>query len=378
MDDNDKKLLALGVVILGLIASIPPGNIPSQSMIPGGAIISPGMSVSQSNPSAIAFQSITFAAGSMLPTILTFEEGPSTLTKLYSGLPLWLWAIIGGIILVNIILKFVNIEFKNIEGDETRQVGVNLIYMIVPLLSFLWLANMLTGGVAPYAVFYLFLIIIPIALLVFMKYQFKGLNFNICINDRVMGFFDVSNSTQGTLIIASTLFIFLMMSVFNTSYSSFAIGGDKLSTLAVVSPEDQALIYVPTLIIVSVGSVLWLSILRWFHGDDPWGVFEFDPDTIVQTMKEYKHEFASGLVVLVIMTSVFCSYVGANYHQNSYSQMAPTVAAQLGISEEEAYARIINDVSDFWGLASLSVSFSGSVIPADIVHFWVNYNASGG
>lgn len=399
-DDKDNYYLAGLALLLIAMFFVASPTVPSQTIVPIGNVVGfegGGEPIGlPENPSAVAFQSIAFSAGRFSADLVSFEEGIGPLMKTWHGLYVWMWVALAGIAAVNVALSFVEFKVRDIPERNESMNLINMLYLLLPLFSYLGLGILLVGYDQA-AVFYLIFLAIPIGFLAFMRRY--NIDLRIAVNDKALMFVDITGSTQFLLGVASVIGMFFFMSVSQVNYAAFSTsGGGQLSRLVVVAPEDLALNYVPSMVLLLVGNVLILIGIALLYGKETYQILQLRTKHILGLINDHKRMYFSCNVILVLLIAVFMGYVGANYHVRAYTQLAPLVADNMchsrggawdyasgecmvngfvdsSITEEIAYGVIIESVSSFWSYGSVSITTTGMVLPTDFVHGCINLMA---
>lgn len=375
MDKTTLGIIFFGLVLISFLAMAPPSrvNLPSQSIVPfqvTPTTIPPG--TPKASSSIVAFQSIAFSANQFTSDVISFREGPITLTKFTFGIYNFIWLILIGIIIVLLLPK---IEIRQIPEKDVPMNLINWIYLPIVFMSVLWMGGFLTGNLNMYSLFYILLFVIGLSVIGYLRT--KGFKVNIAINDGILSnLVDVKFSTQLFLSIIAIFGIFLGLHMFRTNFAAFTISGGKLTAMNVAPFEDSVLCYVPTVLFLLVGNIIALSLLLWLRNEDVSRVFSLDKDYITQKINQLQKPFLVINVILVVLIATMSGYTAAYFHTHAYHQIAPFIAKKLGISEEEAYNEIIKSVGDMWSLSSIAISLTGTILPMDVVHIIVNSQSS--
>jgi len=139
------------------------------------------------------YQSVAFiAAPEFVGDVITFNEGPMTISKIVMGFPIWLWIIIGGVIIINILYatNVIKFEIKDIEEPDTLMKIANPTTIVLMVVSIMYMTLLMTAGNYQYAVFYAILTTAPFGILTVLQQKFKK-NFNFSVNDRILNWVDV-------------------------------------------------------------------------------------------------------------------------------------------------------------------------------------------
>ena len=371
MERIDYVIAGLLIVLVFTFSSLSPrdaGFIASSQAVGFGGTVSHPIANYSSYVSG--FQSVAFeAAPQFSEDIITFKEGPSSVTKLWYGFPIWLYLMVVVVAAVNILLKYVPLSVKGIEEPDTLMKIANPTIIVLMIISVMYLSFLMTGGDYRYAVFYSILIIGPFGMITVLQQVFKVIpeyekNFNFAVNDRILSWVDVTDKTQIFLIMFATIGIFILMAASKVDFAAFSASD---TNMAVVLPEDRLWITIPTFLGMAISSVFIIGILNW--------LFTGKVSVDLSIIEDHKNIFFSGLAVSIILIGVFNGYAWAAYHKATYTTQATVIAAAYGISEDEAYEIITRSVSDFATYSTWGVAVSGSTLPADLVHGWVNWNA---
>jgi hypothetical protein len=356
----DIAIGVLAVILIAILTQVHTGA-ESQSIAGAPAPFIPSNSIK-------GFQSVAFeAAPQFVENVVTFQEGPSTISKIYYGIPGYLWLCAIALIAVNIILSLVKIDLVETEQPNFLMNLFNPLTVVILVLDFLYLMLILTQMDSQFAVFYALLTIAPFAFLEMLQMYYKS-GFNISVNDRIFGVV-VTGSTQTLLVVVSTIATFLLMAFSRVNYQAFAAAIDetKIQQMLVVLPENRLWIAVPTFFFLLLASKLLLTLITWLN--------EGEINTSIDAINVSPRIFFSGMAVALIMISVFNGYAWTAYHEKTYTNQAPYIAAQLGITDEQAYDIISRSVADFATYGTWSAGITGTMIPADIAHAWTNWFA---
>lgn len=369
-------------VMIGLILSNPKlaSRLSGQTIMDFKSTTTTTISVVERPPTpdkiVLGFQSIAFqATPDALKNFFTWTPGPAWITHLFHGIPIYIWLMAFGIVLVYFIVQFLQ-PMITLKDEPNKLMKITNILWLLPItVGYLYMGFLLTTSVGGWQLFYFLLYLGPIGLLLLANHYLK-ISFNVAWNDYILGFVDALPTTQLALSIVATFGIFFLMGATGVRYTSFAISGDQASSMALVPAENQSLLNIPTQIFEYVGLILLLVGIGVYYGKDVARILSVDVEYIVSIINEHKSSFYCGFVVVFILTGTMVSYIGSYYHVNSYSGQAARIAEKYHITEEQAYTQIMQDVSNFWCFGSFSLMLTGTTLPIDFTHLYINYKAA--
>lgn len=365
MDLKNSLILGLSILLITLvITSNQRPAIPSQSIFQFQQTQPAEYILPTPQKTAIAFQSILFqATPEAIGNIITFKPGPSTITQILFGIPIYLWMIILGSVIIAIILQFVKPVIREIEEPNTLMNTINTGYIIIFVIGFLWIwLNLTNGRLDVYTLFYGVMYLGVLGVFAYLKSRFT-FGFNIGINDKILYLWDVTDFTQIMLIPVGVIILLSLMNISQAPFASFSAGA---TTLLVVPIEDAMWINLPTYLGMAIGAGALAFLISQIKGR------RF---SLIDSVNDSPTFMFCGLWIILVLTAVFAGYWWSEYHQATYGTLAPIVAQRYGITEEQAKVFMIRSVSDFGSYGVFATALSGGQIPVDIVHFWTNWKS---
>jgi hypothetical protein len=376
-------VLGIILLLLSIITSYAQGQL-----YPGG-IVAPANPQSPKLPSQeynmdegyLAAQSIVFTGvPTFVSSITTDTASAPFLARHIFYLPLFVWVIIATIVWYfsgKPLPKY--ISFKEIREKNEWIHKLNKFMAFLIVASTLWWMYLYQTDpeMASQSLFYMLLSLLSISSLVLILDYSTTLGM-IAIGDRILSYIDVPERKQQAILILTIVGLFFIIGFINNQYipagqtqqyqvaytAAYAIqSGGNLRAENVAFSENRALIMLPTILLMmaltTLSSVLTGNTL-----------------SIVNIAKINPRKAFAILICCFITTATLVGFIGSSFHERSYDNLVPYVAEQTGLSQEEAKTVMLASVANFWSMGSASFLLSGSVLPVDIVHIFINSQAT--
>jgi len=271
------------------------------------------------------------------------------------------------------------ISFKEIKEENKWLTQLNQLFAYAFLAStllwlYLWHVDVATRE---QTLFYMLLSLLSMGSLAVVL----GVNAVVgmmAVSDRILNNVDVPENFQQKLLLLGLIGIFLLppllnqmvtppgqAQAYNVAYEvAFAIEDDAgLRAENVAFSENRALIMLPTLLFMALFVVLGCVISE-------------SKINILEVSKKDSRKAIAILLISAIWTATIVGFVGSAFHEDAYKNMAPFVAARTGLTEDQALDAMLVSVGNFWSVGSASYLATGSIIPADIYHIFINHKAT--